>query len=145
MVGVNRPYFFAISLLRGQLFDVHVFTACQWNCGNVTFSVECVCQSVSLWDVPMWPLSMMPWVSHRSLEDPSSISSSLLKCGPPTVPSPSPNPLTCSNLFNLELTVQGPSPSIRPAGERAVGLPLKGLIVLSCFLLNFNYHREWSL
>ena len=50
----------------GTSFCAPVFTACQRRCRKVMFSVVSVCSQ----GVPVWPLPVVPLVSHRSHGDP---------------------------------------------------------------------------
>ena len=68
-------------------------------CRKVMVFVISVSHSVCPWGVSMGPLSMMLLVNHRSHWTP------LLHVGNPVALALTPGP--CSNLFNLELNIQG--------------------------------------
>ena len=92
--------------LRCHSLGSHLFSARQRSCGKVTFSVVPFCQSIcSQGGDTMWPVPMMPFVSHhtRTLLTPVL---ALIQLGHSCT-----NPQTCLAVFKWSLTVHGFTPS----------------------------------
>ena len=128
---MNFPKLFGKGLISNNSRIWHNFvhnttliTVCQQSCGKVMFSVVCVYYSVH-GRVPMWLLSMVSWVSHRSCPQPQPHSQS---SSPYRVPS-STLPLTIQSFpWPCTLTMQGYTLSPVPLTIRG---PLALVLVLS--------------
>ena len=136
------------KIKKNSYSKVDIFTASQRSSGKVIFSVVSVCLSVCRWGA-MWPLPVMHWASSYRNPQPFPRTQDPTKQRAPLGPA-----LVPLDMFNLNLTVDGPTPPIdmfklvyyesRTVGKRADCLLLEYFLVVT-FVNTKNTDLKFSL